>query len=135
MGGRILVIDDDPRLSHIVSMFLESEGHTVMTAPNGAAGLELLPSFRPELVIADVMMPEMDGTEVCRAIRANTEFAEIPVLLFTALSTTADVERARASGATNMITKPYSLAGLKTVVEGALARTTALATGEAAAGS
>lgn len=135
MGGRILVIDDDPRLIHIVSMFLDSEGHTIQTASNGAEGLELLKSFRPELVIVDVMMPDMDGTEVCRSIRADPEFGDIPVLLFTALSTAADVERARAAGATNMITKPYSLEGLKNVVNGALARSSALPSGEAAAGS
>jgi two-component system phosphate regulon response regulator PhoB len=119
---RVLVVDDDPRLIHIVRLYLESEGYLVGDASNGADALALMPEFRPELVILDIMMAGMNGVEVCERIRANPETATLPVLMFSALSTHDDVERARAAGATHLITKPYSLEGLGKVVESAIAR-------------
>jgi DNA-binding response OmpR family regulator len=113
---RILVVDDDPRLLHVVSMYLGIEGYEVDTAPNGEEGLRLLEHNRPDLVILDVMMPGIDGLEACRRIKSNPETRTIPVVLFTALSRTDDVENGRAAGANRFINKPFSLIGLGAVI-------------------
>jgi CheY-like chemotaxis protein len=114
---RVLVVDDDPRLLQIVAMYLTIEGYEVGTAVNGQDGLDKIAAQPPDLVILDVMMPGMDGLEACRRIRSNPQTASIPVLMFSALSGDEDIERARLAGATNMITKPFNLVGLGTVVK------------------
>jgi DNA-binding response OmpR family regulator len=113
---RILVVDDDPRLLHIVQMYLGIEGYEVRTASNGEEGLREIGELRPDLIILDIMMPGMDGLEACRRIRSDPETAEIPVLMFSALSGDDDVERARIAGANHLITKPFNLVGLGSVV-------------------
>ena len=113
---RILVVDDDPRLLHIVEMYLGIEGNEVRTASKGEEGLREVDAQRPDLIILDIMMPGMDGLEACRRIRGNPATAEIPVLMFSALSGDDDVERARLAGANHLITKPFNLVGLGSVV-------------------
>jgi len=112
----VLVVDDDPRLLQIVAMYLSIEGYDVATAYNGEDGLSEILQQRPDLVILDVMMPGMDGLEACRRIRSNPDTADIPVVMFSALSGDDDIERARLAGANNMITKPFNLIGLGAVV-------------------
>jgi DNA-binding response OmpR family regulator len=109
-------VDDDPRLLHIVAMYLGIEGYDVVTAESGEDGLTEIGSTRPDLVVLDIMMPGMDGIEVCRRIRTNTQTADVPVLMFSALSGDDDVERARLAGANHLITKPFNLVGLGAVV-------------------
>lgn len=121
MSRRILVVDDDPRLLHVVAMYLSIEGYEVDTAGNGEEGLRLLEQRRPDLVILDVMMPGIDGLEACRRIKSNPETRAIPVVLFTALSRTDDVENGRAAGANRFINKPFSLIGLGAVIRSFLA--------------
>ncbi len=113
---RILVVDDDPRLLHIVQMYLSIEEFDVVTALNGEDGLREIETSKPDLVILDIMMPGMDGIEACRRIRTNPETASLPVLMFSALSGDEDVERARHAGANHLITKPFNLVGLGSVV-------------------
>ena len=126
MSRRILVVDDDPRLLHVVSMYLSIEGYDVDTAPNGEEGLQHLEVQRPDLVILDVMMPGIDGLEACRRIKSNPETRQIPVVLFTALSRTDDVESGRAAGANRFINKPFSLIGLGAVIRSFLSEETAV---------
>ncbi|HEV7678494.1 MAG TPA: response regulator [Candidatus Dormibacteraeota bacterium] len=116
MSHRILVVDDDPRLLHVVSMYLSIEGYDVDTAPNGEEGLRRVEAQRPDLVILDVMMPGIDGLEACRRIKSDPDTRHIPVVLFTALSRTDDVENGRAAGANRFINKPFSLIGLGAVI-------------------
>jgi DNA-binding response OmpR family regulator len=116
VSRRILVVDDDPRLLHVVAMYLSIEGYDVDTAGNGEEGLRSLEQRRPDLVILDVMMPGIDGLEACRRIKSNPETRTIPVVLFTALSRTDDVENGRAAGANRFINKPFSLIGLGAVI-------------------
>lgn len=116
MSRRVLVVDDDPRLLHIVVMYLGIEGYEVFMATNGEDGLAELERERPDLVILDIMMPGIDGIEACRRIRSNPETADLPVLMFSALSGDQDVERARLAGANHLITKPFNLVGLGSVV-------------------
>ncbi|MGD0833789.1 MAG: response regulator [Candidatus Dormibacteria bacterium] len=114
---RILVVDDDPRLLHIVAMYLGIEGFEVATASNGEEGLQEVDARKPDLIILDIMMPGMDGVEACRRIRSNPVTMDIPILMFSALSGDDDVERARLAGANHLITKPFNLVGLGSVVK------------------
>jgi DNA-binding response OmpR family regulator len=115
--GRILIVDDDPRLLHIVAMYLGIEGYEVTTAENGEEGLRQVETERPDLVILDIMMPGMDGIEACRRIRSGAETQHLPVVMFSALSSDDDIERARQAGANHLITKPFNLVGLGSVVK------------------
>jgi CheY-like chemotaxis protein len=113
---RILVVDDDPRLLHVVSMYLRIEGYEVDAELGGAEGLRSLERARPDLVILDIMMAGIDGLEVCRRIKTDPSTRSIPVLMFTALSGDEDVEKGRAAGADRFINKPFSLVGLSMVI-------------------
>jgi len=117
MSRRILVVDDDPRLLHVVVMYLGIEGYDVVPSENAEDALVEIDRQRPDLVILDIMMPGMDGIEACRRIRAGADTADLPVLLFSALSGDQDVERARLAGANHLITKPFNLVGLGSVVK------------------
>ena len=114
--GRILLVDDDPRLVNIVAMYLSIEEYDVSTATDGEDALRQIEAQAPDLVILDVMMPGMDGLEACKRIRSNARTANLPVLMFSALSGEDDIERARLAGANHLITKPFNLVGLGSVV-------------------
>lgn len=122
---RILVVDDDPRLRHIVDLFLSLEGFDVAQAESGEDCLNQIAVAIPDLVILDIMMPGMDGIEACKRIRSNPKTARIPVLMFSALSGDVDVENARLAGANHLITKPFNLVGLGAVVRSFLPEDTA----------
>jgi DNA-binding response OmpR family regulator len=83
---KILVVDDDPDLVETVSMMLESKDFDVIAAYGGVEGLRRARSERPDLVVLDVMMPDKDGFEVCKELKADPQTAEIPVLLLTAVA-------------------------------------------------
>jgi CheY-like chemotaxis protein len=102
-------------------MYLRIEGYEVEAEPDGVAALQSLERSRPDLVICDIMMPGIDGLEVCRRIKSDPATRAIPVLMFTALSGDDDVENGRAAGADLFINKPFSLVGLATVIRSYLA--------------
>jgi DNA-binding response OmpR family regulator len=113
---RILLADDEPRLLHVVGLYLSMEGFEVREAADGSEAIAMLDSEEFDLAILDVMMPGVDGIEVCRHIRSKASTQAMPVLVFTSLSSDKDVERARLAGANHLITKPFSLPGLGAVV-------------------
>ena len=113
---RILLADDEPRLLHVVGLYLSMEGFEVREASDGTEALSMLETEQFDLAILDVMMPGVDGIEVCRHIRSDPLTHTMPVLVFTSLSSDKDVERARLAGANHLITKPFSLPGLGAVV-------------------
>lgn len=123
MGSKILVVDDDDTLLRFVDEYLTREGHKVITADRGAKGLRALYQERPDLVILDVMMPGMDGWEVCARMR---ELADVPVLMLTAKTSEGDKLRGFRLGVDDYITKPFSLAELAARVRAVLTRTAAL---------
>jgi DNA-binding response OmpR family regulator len=116
MSRRVLIADDDPRLVRVIEMYLAFEGFEVVTAVDGNEALVELDKQCPDMVILDIMMAGTDGIEVCARIRRNPRTARLPVIMFSALSSDHDVERARLAGANHLITKPYNLAGLGVVV-------------------
>jgi two-component system response regulator MtrA len=117
---RVLLVDDDARLVHIVRLYLQVQQFDVVTANCGEDAMRLLAGGLPDLAICDLMMPGIDGVTLCRQIRALPGGADLPIIVFTALSDTADVEAARAAGANQVITKPFSLTGLGAAVEALL---------------
>ncbi len=107
-AGTILVIDDEKDLIELVRYNLEKEGFDVIGAPDGKAGLEVAREHRPDLILLDLMMPGMDGLEVCRRLREDARTAGIPVILLTAKATEADRVVGLEMGADDYVTKPFS---------------------------
>ena len=105
MGKRVLIVEDDRKTAHLVELYLQKDGYRVAVANNGREGLELAQRVKPDLAILDLMLPEMDGLEVCRRLR---EESELPVIMLTARSTEEDKLRGLDNGADDYVTKPFS---------------------------
>src|ERR1700748_973466 len=99
MGARVLVVDDNFVNVRLLEELLTSAVYEVTTAMNGEAALEKLAQSPPDIVLLDVMMPGMDGYEVCRRIRQNEKTAKLPIIIVTALDKGSDRETALAAGA------------------------------------
>ncbi len=104
---RILIVDDVPDNIRVLSRMLAEEGHQLSAATGGREALELVESCRPDLILLDIMMPEMDGYEVCEVLRANPLLSGIPVIFITALADAEDETRGLSMGAVDYITKPF----------------------------
>ncbi len=107
MADRVLLIEDDRNILRGLEINLGIEGFEVRTAENGARGLKLALEWRPDLVVLDVMMPEMDGYEVCRRLRASG--ARVPVIFLSAKGAEMDKVMGLDLGADDFVTKPFSL--------------------------
>ncbi|MFK3980870.1 response regulator transcription factor [Micromonospora sp. NPDC050397] len=105
MGARILVAEDDRKQANLVRIYLEREGHSVLLVGDGRAAIEQVRARRPDLVVLDVMMPVVDGLDVCRVLRAESD---LPILLLTARTTEDDILLGLDLGADDYLTKPYS---------------------------
>jgi DNA-binding response OmpR family regulator len=105
---RILVADDEVYILHILEFSLNLEGYEVISAASGAEALAKAAQERPDLVVLDVMMPEMDGHEACRRLKSDERLRDIPVIFLSARDTVADQELGRRLGADAYITKPFS---------------------------
>jgi len=116
----LLLVDDDTTLLRFLTEYLEREGYAVRTADRGQAALRQFYEARPDIVVLDVMMPGMDGWEVCARLR---ELAETPVILLTAKTSEADKLRGFRLGVDDYITKPFSLAELGARIRAVLTRT------------
>jgi DNA-binding response OmpR family regulator len=106
--GRVLVVDDEIYILHILDFSLGMEGYDVMTATDGESALQKVEAERPDLVVLDIMMPKMDGYQVCRAIKTNPDTASTPVILLSARGRNVDVKAGMEAGADDYITKPFS---------------------------
>lgn len=119
MDARILLVEDDPSIREVVAMGLRAAGFEVAVAADGEAGLGAWRADRPDLVLLDVMLPRLDGLEVCRAIRRE---ATTPVVMLTARSDTIDVVVGLESGADDYVRKPFEMPELVARVRAALRR-------------
>ncbi len=106
-GRKVLVIDDEPGIIEIVEANLEGDGFEVISASNGKEGLEKIKNEQPELVVLDVMMPEMDGWEVLRSIEQDEATAGLPVIMLTAKAADEDYIFGLEEGAVEYVTKPF----------------------------
>ena len=121
-GARILIVDDDPVMRRLTKGALQNDGYVLTEAANGREALELVRRAAPDLVILDFVMPELDGLDVLRVLRADPTTVSLPVLM---LTSQADEDSTRAGfevGATDYLTKPFSSPQLSARVRACLAR-------------
>ena len=104
MALRILVIDDDTALAEMIGLVLEADGFAVDLCEDGARALEVFRDVRPDLILLDLMLPGLDGIEVCRLIRAESD---VPIIMLTAKSDTPDVVEGLEAGADDYVAKPF----------------------------
>lgn len=115
----ILLVDDESRMLDLLELFLAPHGYRCIKADNGKEGLEIIRKEKINLVLLDVMMPEMDGWEVCREIR---RFSDVPIIMLTARADKADLVKGLDNGADDYITKPFDERELKARVNALLRR-------------
>jgi two-component system response regulator MtrA len=109
MKARILVVDDDEALAEMIGIVLRNDGFEPVFCADGAQALDVFRSSRPDLVLLDLMLPGVDGIEVCRQVRAESD---VPIVMLTAKSDTSDVVRGLESGADDYVPKPFKPAEL-----------------------
>ena len=124
MAKKILVIDDDLDSLKLIGLLIQRQGYVVSAAPGGNEGLEKASKENPDLILLDIMMPGMNGLEVCRRLRSDPNLANIPVLMFTARTQADDKMAGFEAGADDYITKPTHPAELASRIKALLARTT-----------
>jgi DNA-binding response OmpR family regulator len=120
MSQLILVVDDEPKVSRLARDYLEKNGFRVITAADGQATLAIARREKPDLIILDLMLPQMDGREVCRVLRRESD---VPIIMLTALSEEIDQVTGLEIGADDYITKPFSVRALVARVRALLRRT------------
>ena len=120
MAGKILIVDDEPRIVDIFNYNLRKEGYETITAHNGKDGLHLALTENPDLVLLDIMMPEMDGYEVCKALRKESQ---VPIIMITAKAEEEDKVLSFELGADDYITKPFGVREMLARVMANLRRT------------
>lgn len=120
-GRHLLVVDDEDNLRSMLTAALQHHGFEVTTAGDGRQALDTVPTARPDLIVLDVMMPDLDGFEVCRRLR--TEGNRTPVLFLTARDSTEDKVRGLTLGGDDYLEKPFSLDELVARIEAVLRRT------------
>jgi DNA-binding response OmpR family regulator len=106
MANRVLVIEDDSATASLIALSLRARGFEVTSVDGGRAGLKVLYDLRPDLILLDIMMEEMDGWQVCQRIR---EVSDVPIIIISALSSEVDVVRGLRLGADDYLRKPFSL--------------------------
>ena len=122
----ILVVEDNLALLYGLKDLLEREGYSVLTARDGVEALEVMEKTRPDLIIADIMMPRMDGYALYEAVRSRPECVAIPFIFLTAKATRDDIIKGKAMGAEDYITKPFDVRELLAVVRSRLERARAI---------
>lgn len=103
---RILIVEDDPSVLRATSYILEKEGYEVLSAQNGLEGLKKARDSNPDLLLLDVMLPGVDGFEICHSLRGEPETASLPILMFSAKGQESDKATGLKVGADEYITKP-----------------------------
>ena len=117
MSQLILIAEDDPMMQKMALKVLRSRGYVCELAPNGREAVAIATRLRPGLILMDLSLPEMNGWEAARAIKADPALAHIPVVAITAHAMVGDRESAIAAGCAECLTKPYEIADLIALVE------------------
>ena len=119
MSSNVLVIEDDPGITRVVRLYLEQDGHQVLTAADGLSGLQAARDSKPDLIVLDLMLPRLDGMEICRALR---EDSDVPIIMVTARVSEGDRLSGFDLGADDYIPKPFSPRELTARVRAVLRR-------------
>ncbi len=109
---RILIVDDEPDLLSVLRFGLEADGFEVIEASDGERGLDLARTERPDLLVLDLMLPRMDGYKVCRALKFDERYRQLPIFILSARTGETDRRLAMDLGADDFITKPYEVKDL-----------------------
>lgn len=117
MNRTILIVEDDVMMQKMSLKILRSRGYTCALAPNGREAVDLAGRIRPALILMDLSLPEMNGWEATRRLKADPELSSIPVVAITAHAMVGDRETALAAGCSECLTKPYELSDLLAIVE------------------
>ncbi len=120
MAATVLIVEDDPDTANLVQLYLRRDGYKVLSAPDGREGLKLAQDAGPDLVVLDLMLPGMDGLEVCRELRRNSN---VPIIMLTARVEEEDRLEGLNLGADDYVTKPFSPRELAARVRAVLRRT------------
>jgi DNA-binding response OmpR family regulator len=123
MVKEILIVDDEPNVVVPIQFLMEQQGYRVMIAERGEDALDLIYHYKPDLVILDIMLPGMDGYEVCEIVRLNPNYRDVKIIFLTAKGREVEIAKGLALGADAYITKPYSNAALVEKVKGLLEKT------------
>ncbi len=117
MSDKILLVDDEPNFVKTVEFFLKANNYEVTVAVNGREALEKVGETKPDLILLDVMMPEMSGIDVCQQLKSDEEKQSIPILMVTAKGQREDVMQAAEAGANSYIVKPFNLMDLVSKIQ------------------
>jgi len=119
---KILIVDDEPDILRLISLRLRKLGYDVLTAVDGKEALDAIRNENPDLVLLDLLIPFMNGAEVCEQVKNDKTLKHIPIILFTAHSDTMTAEKTKKLGAEDYIVKPFVLEELTDKVEEILAQ-------------
>ena len=108
MPKEILIVDDEPNVVVPIQFLMEQQGYFVMIAERGEDALDLIYKYKPDLVLLDIMLPGIDGFEVCEIVRLNPNYRDIKIIFLTAKGREVDIAKGLALGADAYITKPFS---------------------------
>jgi len=123
-GEKVLIVDDEVNIRELISYNLKSNGYTTIGADNGISALKIVTEEKPSLVLLDLMLPGMDGFEVCKEIRKNNEISATPIIMISAKGDEFDKVLGLELGADDYLTKPFSVRELLARVKAVLRRTT-----------
>ena len=122
MAKKILLVDDEPDIVSMVKMCLEANGYEVIVATDGSMAYEKVKSGSPDLIILDLMLPKVDGYKICRMLKFDETYKNIPIILFSARAQETDIKLGKEVGANAYITKPFEsevlLNKIKELLEG-----------------
>ena len=123
MAKEILIVDDEPNVVVPIQFLMEQQGYRVMIAERGEDALDLIYQYKPDLVLLDIMLPGIDGYEVCEIVRLNPKYRKIKIIFLTAKGREEEIAKGLALGADAYITKPFSNAELVAKVKEILEKT------------
>jgi DNA-binding response OmpR family regulator len=123
MPKEILIVDDEPGIVVPVQFLMEQQGYNVMTANRGEDALDLIYQYKPDLVLLDIMLPGIDGYEVCEIVRLNPDYRNVKIVFFTAKGREMEIAKGLALGADAYFTKPFSNTALVAKVKELLEKT------------
>jgi len=116
-GKRILICDDDPAILRVLEVNLEVEGYDVLLAHHGEEAYEVAKASQPDLIILDIMMPRLDGYQTCEKLKGDPATSPIPVVFLSAKAQQSDIDKGKAFGVADYLTKPFDPTDLLDVVE------------------
>jgi DNA-binding response OmpR family regulator len=123
MPKEILIVDDEPSIVVPIQFLMEQQGYNVLVAQNGEDALDAIYKYKPDLVLLDIMLPRIDGYEVCEIVRLNPDYRDIKIIFLTAKGREVEIAKGLALGADAYFTKPFSNTELVAKVKELLAHT------------